>query len=191
MKKRSYAALAAMCAVMMGPAAGQNRTQEDAKAGAQITQSAPPASSQNMYRGSKIIGAKVRDPQDRKLGEVKDIVLDSGRGEVAYVVVSFGGALNAGNRYHAIPWKAMQPSDDGTYYVLHADKETVSKAPAFDRRKWPNMADQKWSSEVDRYWNSMVGTGPPGGISSSSGASSNGTSTSTSTNAGAGESVRR
>lgn len=125
-----------------------------------------------MYLGSKIIGATVRDPQENKLGEIAELVLDSRRGEVAYVVVSSGGVMGMGSRYHPIPWKALQASEDGKYYVLHADRETISKAPGFERGKWPDMADQKWSADVEGYWNKMVGQGLPGGIVTSSGASS-------------------
>jgi sporulation protein YlmC with PRC-barrel domain len=134
---------------------------------------------QDMYRGSKIIGASVRDQKDKKIGEIKDLVLDSRRGEVAYAVVSFGGVMGVGRKYHAIPWQALQPSDDGKYYVLNADKETITQAPGFDKGDWPNMADQKWSADVDRYWNRMVGRGPPDhglstGASGASGAAGSG-----------------
>lgn len=120
------------------------------------------ARQQHMYRGSKIIGANVRDPKDKKIGEIKDLVLDGGRGEVAYAVVSFGGVMGVGRKYHAIPWQALQLSDDGKFYVLNADKETITQAPGFDKGDWPDMADQKWSADIDRYWSRMVGRGPRG-----------------------------
>jgi hypothetical protein len=131
-------------------------------------------SAHNLYRGSRIIGAGVTDAHDRKLGKIRDILLDSGRGEVAYVVVSFGGVIGLRNKYHAVPWKALQASDDGKHYVLQADRETVRGAPSFEPNKWPDMTDQAWSAEVDRYWNRMVGQAPPPGIAPSSGASSTG-----------------
>ncbi len=137
-----------------------------------IPQAPQATPNRNMYLGSKIIGATVRDPQENKLGEIADLVLDSRRGEVAYVVVAIGGVMGMGSRYHPIPWKALQASDDGKYYVLHADRETVSKAPGFERGKWPDMADQKWNADVEGYWNKMVGQGLPGGIVTSSGSSS-------------------
>ncbi len=129
-------------------------------AGAAFAQgAAPPAAAQQqaLYRGTKIIGSVVRDGKDRKIGEIKDLVLDARRGEVAYAVVSFGGAMGVGHKYHAIPWQALEPGDDGRYYVLHADRETISQAPGFDKAKWPDMADRRWSADIDRYWSRMVG----------------------------------
>jgi sporulation protein YlmC with PRC-barrel domain len=145
---------------------------EDTREKSEIMQPTDAARNHNMYRGSKIIGADLRDPQDKKLGEIADIVLDRERGEAAYIVVSFGGVMGVGSKYHPIPWKALQASDDGRYYILHADRETVSNAPGFDKGKWPDMADQKWSADVERYWNKMVGHSASGGIATSSGAGS-------------------
>lgn len=134
---------------------------------------------QLLYRGTKIIGSNVRDPDNRKIGVIKDLMLDSRRGEIAYAVLSFGGVMGVGEKYHAIPWTALSPSDDGRFYVLHADKQTIAGAPGFDKSKWPDMADRKWSGEIDRYWRSMVGTGTAGsnrlgapGVSTPSGTSS-------------------
>jgi sporulation protein YlmC with PRC-barrel domain len=148
---------------VQSPAAGRGGQAAAAQPGNSARQ-------QPMYRGSKIIGANVRDSKNQKIGVIKDLVLDSARGEIAYVVVSFGGVTGMGRKVHPIPWRALQASDDGTYYILHADKETISLAPGFDKGRWPDMADQRWSADIDRYWNRMVGRGPPGNKGLSSGA---------------------
>jgi len=144
------------------PATAQTATSTKERTGAPIPSASQAAQQQqDMLRGSRIIGASVRDQKDRKIGEIKDLVLDGGRGEVAYAVVSFGGVMGVGKKYHAVPWQALKPGDDGKYYVLHADKETIAQAPGFDKSNWPNMADQKWSADIDRYWSRMVGRGAP------------------------------
>ena len=110
---------------------------------------------ERMYRASRIVGSAVRDRQDRRIGEIKDLILGSARGDIAYAVLGFGGDT----RYHAVPWKALQPGDDGTYYTLSADSETIGNAPGFERGNWPDLAEQQWRAEVDRYWARMVGHG--------------------------------
>jgi hypothetical protein len=122
---------------------------------------APTATPQQhtLYRGSRIIGTNVRDGKDRKIGQIKDLILDGGRGEVAYAVVNYGGVMGVGRKFHAIPWQALQPSDDGNYYILHADRETISQAPGFDKARWPDMTDRKWNAEIERYWSRRVGRG--------------------------------
>ncbi|HZW22003.1 PRC-barrel domain-containing protein [Noviherbaspirillum sp.] len=122
-----------------------------------------------LYRGSRIIGTNVRDAKDKKIGQIKDLVLDGARGEIAYAVVSFGGVMGVGNKLHAIPWQALRPSDNGNFYILHADSETISQAPGFDKARWPDMADRKWVDEIDRYWSRRVGRGNPAGSDITSG----------------------
>ncbi|WP_292931953.1 PRC-barrel domain-containing protein [Noviherbaspirillum sp.] len=131
---------------------------------------------QHLYRGSKIIGANVRNPQNEKIGVIRDLILDSRRGEIAYAVVRFGGVADAGKKYHPIPWQALQPSDDGTFYTLQADRETLGHAPGFDKRKWPDMADQQWSADVDRFWSRRVGRGTAGNNNLSPGGAASGVS---------------
>ena len=116
----------------------------------------------DLYRGSKIIGSTVRNADEKKIGVIKDLVLDPQRGEVAYAVVSFGGVMGVGEKYHAVPWRALSPGNGGRHYVLIADKQTIAGAPGFDKGKWPDMADQKWSAEVEQYWSRMVGNGTAG-----------------------------
>lgn len=132
---------------------------------------APAASQQQhkLYRGSRIIGTNVRDSKDRKIGQIKDLILDGARGEIAYAVVNFGGVMGVGKKFHPVPWQALRPSDDGNYYILHADRETISQAPGFDKARWPDMADRQWNAEIERYWSRMVGRGQAPGTGISSG----------------------
>ncbi|HYD94869.1 MAG TPA: PRC-barrel domain-containing protein [Noviherbaspirillum sp.] len=122
---------------------------------------APAASQQQLrlYRGSQIIGSNVRDASGRKIGQIKDLILDARRGEIAYAALSFGGVTSTGNKFHPVPWTALEPGDDGSHYILRADRETISQAPGFDKRQWPDLADQAWHAEVERYWGRMVGRG--------------------------------
>jgi len=128
-------------------------TSEGGRAGAREK---PSLDQQELYRGSRIIGAPVHDPRDRKIGEVKDLLLDSARGEVAYAVLAFGG-----RKLHPVPWRALQPGETGRHYVLDADREAIAQAPGFDMGEWPETGDQRWSEEIDRYWNRMVVRGAP------------------------------
>jgi len=153
---KSTAVIALTIALASAPHAGAQSAPPTGAAA-----SAPDASPRQhkLYRGTRIIGTTVRDARDRRIGQVKDLILDGGRGEIAYAVVDFGGVLGVGKKFHAIPWQALQPSDDGNYYILHADRETISQAPGFDKARWPDMADRQWNAEIDRYWSRMVGRG--------------------------------
>jgi sporulation protein YlmC with PRC-barrel domain len=123
---------------------------------AQPAQSTTSAQAQ-LYRGTRIIGTSVRGSDDRKIGEIRDLILDTRRGEVAYAVINFGGVLGVGAKYHAVPWQTLERSDNGRYYILRADRKTIADAPSFDRGRWPDMSSQAWSKAVDSYWSRALG----------------------------------
>ncbi len=112
-------------------------------------------SMQQVSRASKIIGTNVKNISGDNLGDIKDLVLDPDSGQVVYAVVSFGGILGVGNKVFALPWKALDWTRDKNYYILDVDKTTLSKAPGFDKRHWPDSSD-KWDmlkEEINQFYN--------------------------------------
>lgn len=97
-------------------------------------------------RASKIIGTNVKNPSGENLGGIKDLVLDPESGHVVYAVVSFGGVLGMGSKLFAIPWSVLHWTRDKEYYVLDLDKETLKKAPGFDKKHWPDSSS-KWEQQ--------------------------------------------
>ena len=109
------------------------------------------ASWERVHRASKIIGTDVINRQGEKIGDIEDIVLDS-KGSIAYAVVSTGGFLGIGDRLHAVPWQSLQTQTGRNAFILDIDRERLKSAPGFDKKNWPNLADEKWSSENSRHF---------------------------------------
>ncbi len=63
-------------------------------------------------KASNLIGAKVQDTEGKKLGDIKDLVIDPLEGDIEYVVLDFGGFLGIGDKYFAVPWEAMRLSEN-------------------------------------------------------------------------------
>jgi len=109
---------------------------------------------QQISRASKIIGTDVKNSQGQNLGKVKELVLDPESGQVVYAVVSFGGVLGVGDKLFAVPWRVLSWTRDKEYYVLNVDKDTLKKAPGFDKKHWPDSAS-KWQQqreELDQFY---------------------------------------
>jgi len=109
---------------------------------------------QQVSRASKIIGTKVKNPKGENLGDIKELVLDPESGQVVYGVLSFGGVLGLGNKLFAVPWKALVWTRDKEYYVLDLDKDTLKKAPGFDKKHWPDSSN-KWEQhreELNQFY---------------------------------------
>ena len=101
---------------------------------------------------SKLIGEAVINRQKENLGKVHELVIDTDRGSVAYVVLSFGGFMGMGNKLFAIPWQAFEFSKSEYKLILNVDKEKLKNAPGFDPEHMPDFADLTWGETVHSYY---------------------------------------
>ncbi len=108
--------------------------------------------SNSPVKASSIIGTDVVNPQGDSLGDIKEVVIDSQTGRVAYAVVSFGGFLSMGEKLFAIPFSSFTYNAEENEYVLDVSKERLEAAPGFDADHWPSMHDEKWNREVYKYY---------------------------------------
>jgi len=103
-------------------------------------------------KASELIGMNVKGPQDEKLGEIKDLIVDLHSGRVAYAVVSSGGILGIGDKLVAVPARSFEYSAADKKLVLNVDKQTLANAPRFDKEHWPDMNDLRWNTEVYQHY---------------------------------------
>ncbi len=65
------------------------------------------------------------------IGHVHDLSIDKASGQVLYALVSFGGFLGIGNRYHAVPWSLMHYDQAMDGYIVPLDHAELSAAPTY------------------------------------------------------------
>ena len=99
-----------------------------------------------------LVGNDVYNHKEESLGDIKEIMLDISSGKVSYAVLSFGTFLGMGEKLFAVPWDALKLDTQNKRFVLAIEKERLSKAPGFDKHKWPNMADKTWAKDIDTYY---------------------------------------
>jgi sporulation protein YlmC with PRC-barrel domain len=109
---------------------------------------------QQISRASKIIGAKVTNPKGESLGDIQELVVDPESGQVVYAVVTFGGWFGLGDKLFALPWRALTWARDKENYVLDVDKDTLKKAPGFDKKHWPDSTNKwdRWREEIEQFY---------------------------------------
>ena len=81
-------------------------------------------------RAKKVIGTAVRDPSGSKLGEIEDVMLDKASNNIMFAVVGFGGFLGVAEKYHPLPWSALDYNEAENAYVVNYTKEQLKAAPA-------------------------------------------------------------
>jgi len=87
----------------------------------------------------------VYDPQDHKIGEVMDVLVDK-TGKVTSLIIGVGGFLGAGEKDVAVPFDAVHLTNKGNdkwYLVMNTTKDDLKTAPGFkyDRNSTTWVAD--------------------------------------------------
>lgn len=105
-----------------------------------------------VMKASNVIGKKVQNEEGKRLGEIKDLVIDPEEGGINYAVLEFGGFLGMGDKYFAVPWEALQLSDKQDYFILNVNKKDLKTAPGFDKNNWPDMSNEKWAVTIYEFY---------------------------------------
>jgi sporulation protein YlmC with PRC-barrel domain len=83
-----------------------------------------------VIRAKKVIGTSVKNAAGDKIGTVEDIVLDKLSNNIVYAVVGFGGFLGMNEKFHPLPWSALDYDEVENSYVVSFTKEQLQAAPS-------------------------------------------------------------
>ncbi len=81
-------------------------------------------------RAKKVIGTNVKDAAGNKIGQIEDVILDKQSSSILFAVVGFGGFLGMAEKYHPIPWSALDYQESENAYVVSYTKDQLKAAPA-------------------------------------------------------------
>ena len=101
---------------------------------------------------STLAGYRVRSTENDDLGTIEEIMIDPATGQLAYAVLSFGGALGLGDKLYVIPWNLLRLNPEDRVLVLGCDSAWLRDAPAFQQDDWPDFGDERWEREIDDYY---------------------------------------
>lgn len=84
-----------------------------------------------LIASDKVAGTEVYDRAGSRIGSVYNFMVDKVTGRVAYAVMSFGGILGLGERFHPLPWGALTYDPARGGYVVDLDRDRLDAAPSF------------------------------------------------------------
>jgi len=90
-----------------------------------------------LISSTKVEGTKVYGPDGEHMGSVDCFVVDKISGKVPYAVMSFGGFLGIGERYHPLPWAALKYDTGVGGYVVNITRDQLEAGPTFARDEEP------------------------------------------------------
>jgi sporulation protein YlmC with PRC-barrel domain len=92
----------------------------------------------------------VYDPQQKKIGEIMDLLVNQS-GQIEAAMVGVGGFLGAGEKDVAVSFNAIKPTkkNDKTYLTLDTTKDALKNAPGFryDRQSTTWLPDNRASND--------------------------------------------
>jgi len=87
----------------------------------------------------------------RKLGSVHSFIVDKPTGQVAYAVLSFGGFLGLGQKYHPVPWNVLVYDGERDGYVVDVDKALLEGSPSYRPDDAPEF-NEAYGERISTYY---------------------------------------
>lgn len=104
-----------------------------------------------LIASDKVEGTPVYGRGGEHLGEVYNFMVDKVSGKVAYAVMSFGGFLGIGERYHPLPWGKLDYDPGLGGYVVDITREQLEGAPSYGRDETP-WTNPQYGRDVYGYY---------------------------------------
>jgi sporulation protein YlmC with PRC-barrel domain len=97
-------------------------------------------------------GTDVYNADGEHLGHVDDIVLDKVSGQAEYAIMSFGGFLGIGEKFHPLPWRSLTYDPALAGYVVNVTREQLEAAPSYGLMEEPDWSDPAYAQRLRGYY---------------------------------------
>lgn len=104
-----------------------------------------------LIASDKVEGTPVYNRSGESLGSIYNVMIDKRSGKVRYAVMSFGGFLGIGERYHPLPWDKLTYEPGRGGYVVDLSREQLEGAPSYGRGDTP-WSDPLFGQSVYGYY---------------------------------------
>lgn len=83
---------------------------------------------------TEIKGSRVLTVKGEELGKIKEVMIDSEQGKIAYVVFAYDCTLGLNCKFFAIPWGALRANAGD--YIIKVDKDVFETTADRDENVW-------------------------------------------------------
>jgi hypothetical protein len=81
----------------------------------------------------RVNGTPVFNGAGERIGHIEDLSIDKRSGKVVYALLSFGGFLGIGEKFHPLPWSVLDYDAARGGYVLPLTKAQLEGAPNYSK----------------------------------------------------------
>lgn len=114
--------------------------------------------SNRLITASRIKDTSVFNSFGDKIGTVADLSIERSTGHVTYALMSFGGFLGIGEKFHPLPWDVLKYHTERNGYVIPLTKEELQGAPSYtsDELTAYGGEDATYRDTVRHYYSRFV-----------------------------------
>ena len=109
-----------------------------------------------LIESDRVEGTTVYGSNGENIGSIKRLMIEKLSGRVAYAVMSFGGFLGIGEKYHPLPWHVLNYDQAQGAYVIDLNKERLATAPAYALTDPIRWEDNEWRTRLDDFYRKPV-----------------------------------
>ena len=110
---------------------------------------------EHLISSSKVEGTAVYDRQGERLGTVSSFMVNKFTGQVAYAVMSFGGFLGIGEKYHPLPWNVLTYDESKGGYNIDLTSDQLRSAPSYSSEEMSRFGSTATDEKVDTYYGGL------------------------------------
>jgi len=108
-----------------------------------------------LIAAEKVRGTSVYNSAGDDLGTIHDLMIDKRGGRVAYAVMSFGGFLGIGEKYHPLPWNVLTYDESKGGYNIDLTTDQLRSAPSYSREELLRFGGRTADDKVDTYYGGL------------------------------------
>lgn len=108
--------------------------------------------SHDHIRATTVRGTDVYNGEGDHLGHIDDIVLGKESGHAEYAIMSFGGFLGMGEKYHPLPWQSLHYDQSRGGYVFNVSRDQLEGAPSYAAEEEPDWNDPAYGKRLQGYY---------------------------------------
>lgn len=110
-----------------------------------------------LISSERVTGTDVYNNMGDKLGSIEAMMIDKSSGQVRFAVMSFGGFLGMGERYHQLPWNGLSYDQTRKGYVVNISQDALKAAPVFSREELDAYDYDRHATAIDDYYGTLDG----------------------------------
>jgi hypothetical protein len=114
-----------------------------------------PKPTPKLILASRVLNTPVQTPDGSAAGYVTDLSIDRVSGQCIYAIMSFGGFLGIGERFHPLPWDKLHYDVERGAFVVPVDREELRNAPHYTGEELANLggaSHHPHDDAVDGYY---------------------------------------